>query len=61
MVFSGVTSGDPLMKKRVEAANALNKYISLQQAVSENRSLLSYEYSSIPAKIDTELGIENNF
>ena len=49
--FSSVKTGDPLIKERVETANELRRYITLQGMERENRKKLSVELSELPARI----------
>lgn len=51
--------GNPLVKKRVEAANELSRYISLQRKAAEERERLSRELIETKATVtDMELRIE---
>ena len=52
--------GNPLIKKRLEVANELSRYRSLQRKVVENRQTMESELASIPGKIAAyEKEIEN--
>ncbi len=42
--------GDPLIKERVETANELTRYITLQRKLIETRTKLEKELSELPAK-----------
>ncbi len=44
--------GNPLVKERVETANDLSRYLSLQRKAIENHIRLEKELSEIPAKIE---------
>ena len=43
--------GNPLIRKRVEAANELEKYMALQRGVISNREALENELNSIPSQL----------
>ena len=43
--------GNPLIKKRVETANELSRYVSLQRKSLENKERLEKQYSEMPYKI----------
>lgn len=43
--------GNPLIKKRVETANELEKYMALQRGLVSNREALENELNSIPAQL----------
>ena len=43
--------GNPLIKKRVETANELEKYIALQGGVIANRERLRNELNAIPSQL----------
>ena len=52
--------GNPVIKKRFEAANELSRYVSLQRKVNEERQAMETELDSIPGKIaDCETKKEN--
>ncbi|MBR1797569.1 MAG: DEAD/DEAH box helicase family protein [Clostridiales bacterium] len=44
--------GNSLVKERVEAANELTRYTTLQNKLRENRLLMSSELETLPSKID---------
>ena len=44
--------GNPLIKERVEAANELNRYLSLQKRTMEMRLLMEKELHDIPGKLE---------
>ncbi len=46
--------GNPLIKERVETANKLSRYISLQYKVMENRSRMETELMELPGKIERQ-------
>lgn len=44
--------GNPLIKKRVETANALSRYYTLQRKLVETRTRLDKEFKELPSKIE---------
>lgn len=46
--------GNPLIKKRVETANELTRYLTLQRKTVETRLKLEKELSELPAQIDSQ-------
>jgi len=46
--------GNPLIKKRVETANELTRYLTLQRKTVETRIRLEKELSELPAQIDSQ-------
>lgn len=44
--------GNPLVKKRVETANALSRYYTLQRKLVETRIRLDKEFKELPSKIE---------
>lgn len=44
--------GNPLVKKRVETANALSRYYTLQRKLVETRTRLDKEFKELPSKIE---------
>lgn len=52
--------GDPLIKKRVEAANELTKYITLQRKLIESRIALEKELLELPGLIQNQIGLIEN-
>jgi hypothetical protein len=46
--------GNPLIKERCECVNRLNRLLSLQRTLIENRILLTQELDSLPAKIENQ-------
>ena len=44
--------GNPLIKKRVETANALSRYYTLQRKLVETRIRLDKEFKELPSKIE---------
>ncbi len=52
--------GDPLVKKRVETANELSRYLTLQRKLVETRLCMEAQLRELPAQIEhTEKLIEN--
>ena len=43
--------GNPLIKKRVEAVNELNRYLALQRKLVEEKEILGKKYSEMPYRI----------
>jgi hypothetical protein len=43
--------GNPLIKKRVETVNELNRYLALSRKATEARELLEKKYAELPARI----------
>lgn len=46
--------GNPLVKERVEASNALSRYLALQRGLIEQRMRLEQELSNIPARLEKQ-------
>ena len=46
--------GNPLIKERVEAANELTRYLTLQRRTSENRMIMEKELLDIPRKLENQ-------
>jgi len=49
--------GDPLIKERVEAANELTRYMTLQHKLMESRLRLEKELLELPAKIQNQMNL----
>lgn len=49
--------GNPLIKKRVEKANELSRYLTLQKKAIENHIALEKELMEIPAKIEHQVSV----
>ena len=49
--------GDPLIKERVEAANELTRYMTLQHKLVESRLRLEKELLELPAKIQNQMNL----
>ncbi len=49
--------GNPLVKKRVEAANELTRYITLQRKAVENRLQMEQELLEIPGRVKNQKGL----
>ena len=49
--------GDPLIKERVEAANELTRYMTLQHKLVESRLRLEKELLGLPGKIQNQTGL----
>lgn len=52
--------GNPLVKERVETANKLNRYTTLQRKLIENRIALEKELLELPAKIKRQQQVVEN-